>query len=265
MAFVSASRVKETSTTTGTGNLTLDGAVSKFRAFSAVYANNDTFSYSIVHSGAAEWEVGIGTYVSATPAIARTTVLASSNAGALVNFSEGTKDVFVAPLGERYGYFDALFLKDTKFQSFVITIVNTAGTLQHQITAEHPNISGTASDWAEKIVGASAALANTPTVGAGVDFTSGVGINANRIVFNTAAQTVAPMFGIALVESYSGNVGSFCPISRYVFVSRDVNGTTRIRLEIGLNHPYTDAAWTINTTNLPSGAKIVVRVLGALA
>jgi len=94
MSFVTGDRVKETSTTTGTGNLTLAGAVSGFQAFS-IFANNDTFFYAVVHQTLAEWEVGIGTYVSATPALARTTVLESSNADALVSFSAGTKDVFV--------------------------------------------------------------------------------------------------------------------------------------------------------------------------
>ena len=94
MAFRSNDRVKETSTTTGTGNLTLLGAVSQFQAFS-VFANNDTFFYAVVGQTGTEWEVGIGTYVSATPALARTTVLESSNADALVSFSAGTKDVFV--------------------------------------------------------------------------------------------------------------------------------------------------------------------------
>jgi len=94
MAFRSNDRVKETSTTTGTGNMTLLGAVAQFQAFS-VFANNDTFFYAVVGQTGTEWEVGIGTYVSATPALARTTVLESSNADALVSFSAGTKDVFV--------------------------------------------------------------------------------------------------------------------------------------------------------------------------
>lgn len=94
MAFVSGDRVKETSTTTGTGNLTLAGAVANFQAFS-IFANDDTFFYAVVHQTVSEWEVGIGTYVSATPALARTTVLESSNADAAVSFSAGTKDVFV--------------------------------------------------------------------------------------------------------------------------------------------------------------------------
>ena len=161
--------------------------------------------------------------------------------------------------------FASISLDGQKFQSFEIAIVNTAGTLQHQIIAEHRSVDVNAGNWADKITGASATLANTPTVGAGVDFTSGVGINANRIVFNTAAQTIAKIFGLVTVEGYSGNVGGFAPRARLLFNSRDVNGTTRIRLEVGLNHPYTDAQWTINTTNIPSGTNIGVRVLVALA
>lgn len=96
MAQICADRVKDTTTTTGTGNVTLsNSAPSGFRTFGSVMANNDTTLYCIRHQAAAEWEVGLGTYVSATPALARTTVLASSNAGAAVNFSAGTKDVFL--------------------------------------------------------------------------------------------------------------------------------------------------------------------------
>lgn len=98
MAFAIFDRVKETSTSTGTGNLTLAGALSgKHRAFSAVYANNDTFPYEIEHQSADEWESGHGTFVSATPAIARTKVNESSNSNNAVNFSAGTKHIWVGP------------------------------------------------------------------------------------------------------------------------------------------------------------------------
>jgi hypothetical protein len=85
-------RVRETSTTTGTGNFTLAGAVTGYRAFSAV-AGTDSFYYCIAHRTADEWEVGSGSLSGG--ALARTTVHASSNAGAAVNFSAGTKDVFL--------------------------------------------------------------------------------------------------------------------------------------------------------------------------
>src|SRR3990170_3528391 len=87
-------RVKEISTTTGTGTLTLAGAVSGFQAFSIV-GDGNTCYYAIVHRTAAEWEVGIGTYTAAGTILARTTVLASSNGGSVVSLSAGTKDVFI--------------------------------------------------------------------------------------------------------------------------------------------------------------------------
>lgn len=94
MAFIRADRVKETSTTTGTGNFTLSGAPTGFRAFSSVCSTNDVFHYAIVLQGGSEWESGFGTY-SASNTLARTTVQASSNSNNAVNFSAGTKDVFI--------------------------------------------------------------------------------------------------------------------------------------------------------------------------
>lgn len=86
-----ADRVKETTTTTGTGNVTLAGAASGFIDFNTAFGLNVTFYYCIANG--TEWEVGVG-HLSGTTALVRDTVLASSNAGALVNFSAGTKNVF---------------------------------------------------------------------------------------------------------------------------------------------------------------------------
>jgi hypothetical protein len=94
MAFVLADRVKETTTTTGTGTVTLLGASTGYQSFSAIGNGNTTY-YTIAGQTGSEWEVGIGTYTSSGTTLARTTVIASSNSGSLVNFSAGTKDVFV--------------------------------------------------------------------------------------------------------------------------------------------------------------------------
>lgn len=94
MALVLADRVKETTTTTGTGTVTLLGASTGFQSFAAVGNGNTTY-YTIAGQTGSEWEVGIGTYTSAGTTLSRTTVLASSNSGSLVTFSAGTKDVFV--------------------------------------------------------------------------------------------------------------------------------------------------------------------------
>jgi len=91
MAFVVKDRVKETTTTTGTGTITLAGAVDGFQAFSAIGDGNTTY-YAI--AAGTEFEVGIGTYTSSGTTLSRDTVISSSNSGSLVSFSAGSKDVF---------------------------------------------------------------------------------------------------------------------------------------------------------------------------
>ncbi len=86
-------RVKDTTTTTGTGNVTLSGtSPTGYQTFNAAYDTSGMyFCYAIV--GGSEWEVGYG-YLSGSTTLVRDQVTASSNAGALVSFSSGTKDVF---------------------------------------------------------------------------------------------------------------------------------------------------------------------------
>jgi hypothetical protein len=95
MPLVLADRVRETSTTSGTGTLTLAGAVAGFQSFSAIGNGNTTY-YTIAGQGNSEWEIGIGTYTSSGTTLSRDTVLASSaGAPTKTNFTSGIKDVFV--------------------------------------------------------------------------------------------------------------------------------------------------------------------------
>jgi hypothetical protein len=105
MPLVLEDRVREQSTTIGTGTFTLTGAVIGYQTFSSAIGNGNTCYYTISNPGTTEWEVGIGT-VSAGQ-LARTTILSSSNAGALVTFTGGTKDVFVTYPSEKAVYLDA--------------------------------------------------------------------------------------------------------------------------------------------------------------
>ncbi|MEK9723447.1 MAG: hypothetical protein VW405_08180 [Rhodospirillaceae bacterium] len=90
----SADRVKDSTTTEGTGNLTLSGsAPTGFQSFNTAFGTDVRFYYAISSSGSAEWEVGVG-YLSAATTLVRETVLESSNSDAAVNLSAGTKDVF---------------------------------------------------------------------------------------------------------------------------------------------------------------------------
>jgi len=96
MALVVNDRVKETSTTTGTGTLSLAGAVTGFETFVAGIGNSNTTYYAIVNTNNGEFEVGLGTVTDGTPdTLARTTIISSSNSDNAVDFSAGTKNVFV--------------------------------------------------------------------------------------------------------------------------------------------------------------------------
>ena len=108
MALALDDRVKETSTTTGTGTLDLSGAVSGFQTFVAGIGDGNTTYYAIVNRDEAEWETGLGTVTdSSTDTLARTTVLASSNSDSAVDFSAGTKDVFATLPASKVSYLDA--------------------------------------------------------------------------------------------------------------------------------------------------------------
>jgi hypothetical protein len=97
MALTLNDRVKQVSTTTGTGTITLGITPSGFQSFTDGLSDGDTTYYSIVNteSGVSEWEVGLGTYTASGTTLARTTVYTSSNSGSLVNFGAGDKDVFI--------------------------------------------------------------------------------------------------------------------------------------------------------------------------
>jgi len=105
MALVVKDRVQETTTTTGTGTLTLGGAVLGFQSFATIGNGNATY-YTINDTITGDWEVGIGTYTASGTTLSRTTVLSSSNGGALVSFAAGSKNVFVTYPSERAVYKD---------------------------------------------------------------------------------------------------------------------------------------------------------------
>jgi hypothetical protein len=108
MALKLNDRVKETSTTTGTGTLNLGGAVSGFETFVAGIGDGNTTYYSIAHRSEDEWETGLGTITDAsTDTLARTTVISSSNSDSAVDFSAGTKDVFCTLPASKVSFLDA--------------------------------------------------------------------------------------------------------------------------------------------------------------
>ena len=107
MALVINDRVKETSTTTGTGTLDLAGAATGFEGFVAGIATGNTTYYAIWNQGTSEWEVGLGTLDGSSANLTRTTPISSSNSDAAVNFTSGTKDVFCTMPASKSVYLDA--------------------------------------------------------------------------------------------------------------------------------------------------------------
>ena len=102
MAFITNDRVKETSTTVGTIDFVLAGALTGFVTFNSGIGDTNTTYYTIVGEDvSSEWEVGIGTYTNGTTTLSRDTVINSSNGGSKTDFTAGTKIVFVSLPSEK--------------------------------------------------------------------------------------------------------------------------------------------------------------------
>ena len=99
MALVIKDRVKETTTTTGTGTYTLAGAVTGFETFTANLSNADTTFYGCTDGS--DFEVGVGTFTSSGTTLARTTILSSSNSNNAVSWSSGTRTIFITLPADR--------------------------------------------------------------------------------------------------------------------------------------------------------------------
>jgi hypothetical protein len=164
MALVVKDRVRETSTTAGTGALTLAGAVTGFQSFSVIGDGNTTY-YTIVDAGTGAWEVGIGTYTSSTTSLSRDTVLESSNSGNLVNFGSNLKDVFVTYPAERSIYTDAAGTAITPATASVLGVAS-GGTGQSTYTDGQLLIGNSTGNTLAK---------STLTAGTGISITNGTG------------------------------------------------------------------------------------------
>lgn len=203
MALVRAERVLETSTTTGTGSLSLGGPVTGYRSFASVMATNDTAYYAIVavdSSGrpTGDWETGLGTLTGATT-LTRTTVLASSNGGALVTLTSGTKQVF-------------LTLSSTEIVNIVADLASKASATK--VDVYDANDTWTKPDGAKFVDvfcisggngGQSGALAATNTL-AGVDAAGGVAGFFGRLsaAFSIPAEVLTPTVTVTIGAGGTG-------------------------------------------------------------
>jgi len=149
MALILKDRVKETTTVTSTGTATLLGAVTGYQAFSVIGTGNTCY-YTIAAQTGNQWEVGIGTFTSPDQ-LSRDTVLESSSGGSLVNFSAGTKDVFITQPAEKAVYTDAN------------NIVNTSGNAATTVTFTQVNTTNLVASTATLTAGTITANATNAT------------------------------------------------------------------------------------------------------
>jgi hypothetical protein len=163
MALILKDRVKETTAVTSTGTATLLGAVTGYQSFSVIGTGNTCY-YTIASQTANEWEVGIGTYTSPNQ-LSRDTVLSSSNSGSLVNFSAGTKDVFVTQPSSKAVYTDASNIVNTSgngANTVTFTNVNTANLVANSATLQFGTVNHVPADGLDI---ANKAYVDTTTVG----------------------------------------------------------------------------------------------------
>lgn len=186
MAHVVKDRVQETSTTTGTGTLALGGAVTGFQTFSSAIGNTNTTYYAIQNGS--EWEVGIGTVGAGT--LSRDTILESSNAGAAVNLSAGTKQVFCTYPAEKSVDLDTAQTLSNK------TISGSSNTLSNIGNSSLTNSSITVNGTSISLGGSQTITANTTnalSAGTALNFTTGSSFDGSAArTLNLANTAVTP-------------------------------------------------------------------------
>lgn len=236
MALVLADRVKVTTTTTGTGTVALGAAQAGYRDFS-VLSNGDTTYYCIVDNATGAWEVGLGTYASAGPSLARTSVLASST-GTAVSFGAGPKDVFITLPAKR--------VVTTDGAAFSGPVTVPAGATGNQVprSSEVVHMTG-----AETIAGVKT-FTSRPKVPAGA---TGTEVPQAQEIFGKgqSLQTVTRNSGVV----YTNSTGK--PILLTIIGTATAEPAL-LNIEIGGVYSYRDVGWTtgdavVITAVIPDG------------
>ena len=255
MALVLLDRAKETTTVVGTGTATLLGAVTSYQSLAGVGNGNTTY-YCIVDQVGANWEVGIGTYTASGTTLARTTVLASSNGGALVVFTAGVKDVFVTYPSEKGVWYDAsgnvLFTGTTTATNLAYTgtLTGSTGILNIGSGQLYKDASGNVGIGTSS---PSSKLDITWTTNAGIRLSDGT---VTGVIYNTSGNSM----GIGVVTNHpmvlytnnaermridsSGNmgIGTSNPDSNYKLeVIQSAN--TKFAAKFRINDPHTTAGF----------------------
>ena len=211
MPLILADRVRETTTVTGTSSAVLLGAVTGFQSF-AVIGNGNTCYYTISDQAGPNWEVGIGTYSTSGPTLARTTILSSSNGGAIVPFPAGTKDIFVTYPSEKSVNLD---------ESDNVSPLGTVASGTWQATSIKTNYGGT---------GLTSYTAGDLSYYASGTALTKLGIGANKTILTSTG--TAPQWSASLDTTQGGTGLTSYTAGDLVYYA---TGTTLSKLGIGTN------------------------------
>jgi hypothetical protein len=276
MALVLADRVKDTTTTTGTGSVTLSGSPpAGFQSFGAAIGNGNTTYYTI--SGGSEWEVGIGTYNSTGVVLNRDTVLSSSNSGSLVNFSAGSKDVFVTYPAERSVNEDATGNVNINITGSAVTATTAtnlaagaAGSIPYQTAANTTAFVATASG--VFVGGTTPSFSTTPTL-TGTNFTaipnaalsnSSVTIGSTAVALGATSTTLAGLVSVTLTQDPVSNLQA--ATKQYVDTQASAgihfHQPVRVEAPANLNATYANGTAGVGATLTNAGTQAALVIDG---
>ena len=246
MALILADRVRETSTTTGTGALSLAGAVVGYQTFSSAIGNTNTCYYAISNPGVAEWEVGIGTYATSGNTLTRTTILKSSNSNAAVNFSAGTKDVFVTYPATKSVYLDAsgnvTLTGTTTLAGVTATSVTDSGLTSGRVT--YAGTAGLLQDSANLTFNGTTLTANTIGAFTLSGTVAGGGNNINNVIIGATT----PLAGSFTTLSASGDVSANNGLSYITGVISPSSAASGKVMELVVDSDRVDMGGTFRST-----------------
>ena len=269
MALVLADRVQDLTSTTGTGSVTLAGTPpAGYQSFGAAIGNGNTTYYVI--NGGSEWEVGVGTYNSTGTTLSRDTVLSSSNSGSLVNFSAGTKIVFVTYPAEKSVNEDVAGNVNIDITGNATTATRAtnlasgaAGSVPYQTAANTTAFVAAASG--VLVGGSTPSFSTTPTL-TGTNFTgipnaalsnNAVTIGSTAVALGATSTTLAGLTSVTLTQDPVSNLQAATKQYVDTAVSSGIHFHAPVRVEAPANLTVTYANGTagVGATLTNAGAQ----------
>lgn len=240
MALIIADRVQETTLTTGTSSYALLGAKTGFQSFGAVMANADTTYYAVTDG--TDWEVGIGTYSTTGPTMARTTILASSNGGAAVSWAAGTKDIFLTYAAEKSVYLDETGDLSVDGTTFFVDAANNQvgiGTSSPSTYGGKLTVVGATAGGETTLVLSNTSVGQFLRMGINADVAQIAYDNGDALAFGIAnSSTDAGLTTEYMRITAAGNVGigtSSPSALLHILGSTTAGSSTTLRVEAGVN------------------------------